>query len=257
MRLFAHPLPDKDVRLECTLDQYFDLFLSDGATCSFTHFQKDVIADKDVTITDWKIVDEGARSTNKEYTRTLSFTHPIRSSIGPSEAHTERQQVLKRFSSHGMILMNSTRVSGIPAADCFRAEDFWIIEAEGNETILVSARFAPRFHRRTMLKSIIERSIKRETTEWFRLYFDMVRTALEEGSRSPPDQHVDHQQKDENERDTLLATLAAIQRIYKILLFAVVLLFFILFAAMLQAIHTFEMAKLMKAQGLEDFCAVV
>lgn len=259
-RLESHRF--KDVRLECTLDEYFDLFLSDDATHSFTHFQNDVISDKEVTLTDWTTSDEAIRCTGvvKEYHRTLSFTHPIKSSIGPSEARTQRRQTLKRFSSHGMILTNSTQVSGIPAADCFKAEDFWIIEAENNGSLMVSARFAPRFHKRTMLKGLIERSIKRETTEWFRLYFDMVRTALEKRPNTSMGKLTDHDQNEtkDNRQDTLLATLAAVERMYTIILVALVLLLAIFVVETFQAAQTFTLIRNIKAQmttvGNEGSC---
>jgi hypothetical protein len=152
-----------------------------------------------------------------------------------------------------MILTNSTQVTGIPAADCFKAEDFWIIEAmtgdnSGETGIVISARFVPRFHKRTMLKGLIDRSIKRETTEWFRLYFDMVRTALEERAKSGQ-RVVDLRPSDDREpHDATLALLLALQRIYPLLVLIVVLLCALCALAAVQAMQTFQMMKLLEVQ---------
>jgi VAD1 Analog of StAR-related lipid transfer domain len=243
--------------LNCTLDDYFALFLADQAPHSFHRFQSEVIADKDATISAWSndttTVDGCTPPYLQEFSRRLTFTHPIKTSIGPSEAQTQRIQALKRFSSHGMILTNSTQVTGIPAADCFKAEDFWIIEAidggSGEAAIIViSARFAPRFHKRTMLKGLIERSIKRETTEWFRLYFDMVRTALEDRATTGKSVADLHPPDDREKIDTTLTLLTALQRIYPILVLIVVLLIAICALAAVQAVQTFKMMKLLEVQ---------
>jgi VAD1 Analog of StAR-related lipid transfer domain len=113
--------------------------------------------------------------------RVLSFIHVIKSTLGmgPSEAKTTRRQTLHRYKEYGLTVENITMVEGIPAADSFSVHDFWKIEAQGAKQIMVSARFAPRFNKRTMLKGLIEKNILRETKEWFSGYSRMIMGVLQ------------------------------------------------------------------------------
>ena len=120
------------------------------------------------------------------YSRTLTFTHPIKSTMGmgPSEAKTTRKQILRRYQQYGMTLENITAVEGIPAADTFSVHDFWRIEADGTDTVTISANFAPRFTKRTIFKNLIEKSVLKETKAWFAGYRALITETLEKTKSS-------------------------------------------------------------------------
>jgi VAD1 Analog of StAR-related lipid transfer domain len=124
------------------------------------------------------------------YSRELSFTHPIKSTMGmgPSEARTKRKQILRRYQQYGMTLENCTTVEGIPAADTFSVHDFWRIEVDGADAVTISANFAPRFTKRTIFKNLIEKSVLKETKAWFVGYKAMILQTMEnaEGPISVP-----------------------------------------------------------------------
>jgi len=189
------------LRLSCSLDNFYRTFLVDNAPFSFDRFQREYIQDQDLIVTPWQPhnsdddnhdTDEtpnapqhGDNNINAQI-RTLSFTHPIKKSsmgVGPSEAHTQRRQVIRRYDPHGITFQNTTHVEGIPAADCFSVHDFWTIApAEDDSTVVVSVRFAARFTKRTLFRNVIERNIKRETKEWFVSFSKMAHAALEEAT---------------------------------------------------------------------------
>jgi VAD1 Analog of StAR-related lipid transfer domain len=161
------------------LEKFYDLFLADDAPHSFDHFQQEFVRDRNVTMTLWENntrEDCGNGDMVLVCSRVLSFIHAIKSTLGmgPSEAKTTRRQILHRYKDYGLTVENITIVEGIPAADSFSVHDFWKIEAQGANHVIVSARFAPRFNKRTMLKSLIEKNILRETKEWFSGYSRMI-----------------------------------------------------------------------------------
>jgi VAD1 Analog of StAR-related lipid transfer domain len=122
--------------------------------------------------------------------RRIVFTHPIRNTlgVGPSSAHTTREQTLRRFGDCGMILENKTQVDGIPSSDCFHVQDQWIMEGVSEEgaddavptRVRLSVRFDTRFHRRVMFQNMIVKTIRSETKRWLDRYLIMVREALQD-----------------------------------------------------------------------------
>jgi hypothetical protein len=115
-------------------------------------------------------------------TRSIEFWHPIKGNVGPSGAQTTRHQTYRRFGSQGFIIENTTKVKGIPAADCFQVQDRWVFEQSSTTTsdnsISMTVSFHITFTKRTMLKPIIEKNIRHETKSWFQGYVKMVMEAL-------------------------------------------------------------------------------
>ena len=176
----------QSLHLPCTLDTFYHTFLVDGAPFSFERFQREHIRDHNVVVTPWEPSATDDKNVSHQI-RTLSFTHPIKRNVGPTEAHTRRRQAVRRFGIYGITFTNTTHVDGIPAADCFAVHDFWTItpvvdkDADHPHTaITVSVRFAPRFTKRTLFRSVIERNIKRETKEWGAHFETMARAALQQ-----------------------------------------------------------------------------
>ena len=115
--------------------------------------------------------------------RVLKFTHPIKNAVGfgPSEARTTRRQLLRRYQNFGITIENKTIVEGIPAADTFSVDDFWHIRSDGtdNNNVILSVNFEINFTKRSMFKTIIEKSVLRETRAWLLGYSRMTQEALE------------------------------------------------------------------------------
>ena len=114
--------------------------------------------------------------------RVLKFTHPIKNAVGfgPSEARTTRRQLLRRYQHFGITIENKTVVEGIPAADTFSVDDFWHIRSDGadNNNVILSVNFEINFTKRSMFKTIIEKSVLRETRAWLLGYSRMTQEAL-------------------------------------------------------------------------------
>jgi hypothetical protein len=164
--------------LPCDLDTFFQTFWADHAKYSLEYYQREYVKDKDVQLTGWDLGSDGY------FRRTMKFRHPIQNSLGlgPSAADTTRHQKLRQYTGLGIILENRTLVSGIPAADSFFVQDHWVLGAVGENKVQLTVRYDTRFTKRSMFKSIISKSIRKETKEWMAGYLDMVQTVLAEKS---------------------------------------------------------------------------
>lgn len=163
--------------LNCSLDRFLQLFINDDAKYSLSKHQSENIKDHDVTASPWKDGESGLK------TRTLSFVHPIKNStgFGPDSASTHREQTLRVFPRQGLTLDNTTRVEGIPAADSFNVRDRWVLECMANDTkVRLKTRYAIRFTKRTLLKPLIQKSIRKETKEWWESYQSVLKSATAE-----------------------------------------------------------------------------
>jgi hypothetical protein len=155
------------------------LFIADQAPYSIAKYQREKIGDQNITVSKWNV-------TSPCHIRNISFLHPLKNSIGPTKAKTTREQKFQRFGSHGMTLGNSTVVEGIPAADCFRIEDVWIIQRDPTSScrLVLTVSFRMVFTKRTMLKSLIQRNIRQETKNWFKGYTTMLQQVLASSQKS-------------------------------------------------------------------------
>jgi len=189
--------------VDCTLNDWFDLFFSDDAAFSLARYQLEEIGDRDVQFDSWRRkpmqeMDDEDDDGIPELEREIKYIHPINglgSMIGPSEAETFRRQSLKRYSRCGAVLKNVTTVGkSVPMGDCFRVEDKWIIERHDHKhnndsdhehqqdqctcTLTLSVSFRIVFVKRTMFKSLIQKNTNSETKRWFAGYQAMIQRAL-------------------------------------------------------------------------------
>jgi hypothetical protein len=166
----------QSLSLSCSLNVFFQQFLADNAPFSLDRYQRDYIKDREVNATKWK------SGENDVYTRTITFTHPIKNSLGlgPSSAHTTRRQKLRRFRDYGILLENTTTIEGIPSADAFHVQDHWIIQADGDFRVNLRVRHDTRFTKLALFKAIIEKNVRKETKDWFDGYISMLQAALME-----------------------------------------------------------------------------
>jgi hypothetical protein len=159
-----------NVILNCSLGDFFDLFLADEAPHSMIQYQEQKIGDTQVKATKW-ILDD-----NDCMTRTISFCHPIANSfgIGPSSTMATREQTLNRYGDFGICLATTTNVSGVPAADAFHVADYWLVEEISSHQICFTALHKIVFTKRTVFKRVIETTTKGEIESWYRGYLAML-----------------------------------------------------------------------------------
>ncbi|KAL7567041.1 hypothetical protein ACA910_019964 [Epithemia clementina (nom. ined.)] len=182
----------ESLTLSCSIDEYYQAFLAEGAQYALDYYQREYIKDKEVEMTGWDVCAEG------DFRRTINFTHPIKNSmgIGPSCARTCRQQRLRKFPGLGMVLENRTYVEGIPGADCFYVQDMWLLEAANDKKrqVQLSVNFDVKFKKRSIFRSIIQKSVRKETKEWIAGYVDMVQGALrKDGDKEDASQKIQNQ----------------------------------------------------------------
>ena len=176
--------------LSCSLDEFFDLFFQDEAPHALAKYQQEHIGDKNVQFSPWRAhLPETGDNATLALKRTIEYIHPLNNSMGPSEAKTYRTQYLLRYGECGMLLRNTTKVEGIPMADCFQVMDQWIFQpsesADNDRSCLtLSVSFRVDFVKRTMFKSLIQKNVKSETKKWFGGFVEVLRTVLEQRPKS-------------------------------------------------------------------------
>lgn len=198
--------------------------------------------------------------------RTLSFTHPIKKGsvgVGPSEAHTQRSQIVRRYDPLGITFQNTTHVEGIPAADCFSVHDFWTIASAGDSSVVVSVRFAARFTKRTLFRNVIERNIKRETKEWFASFSKMAHAALEQTTASTATLPLDEASErtavsavagKPGESETILGGMDQdrlwlwLRSVYWIIVLGLIIVALVLVALILQVVQTHEALSILEQE---------
>lgn len=165
----------QSLNLPCSLEFFFQTFLADDAEHSLARYQSEHIHDRDVAISPWAICSgENEKEGSVMMSRTITFSHPIKAvamGLGPSEARTKRHQRLWRFEK-GILLENTTHIDGIPNADAFCICDRWVIAEK--ECVQLSSSFELQFTKRSLFRSIIEKSVKKETMDWWSGYTRMV-----------------------------------------------------------------------------------
>ena len=176
------------------------------------------------------------------WNRTVTFTHPIQNSmgIGPSEARTTRKQRLRRFGNVGICLENTTRVEGVPSSDAFYVQDQWLVEDMGDNQICLSTRYATRFTKRAFFKSVIQKSIKKETKDWFTGYVEMLERALKTDTTATPLVTRSPAAEAMNVEAVVLALNDLNRTIYQTALVGILLLFLVFMVMILQLMSMHE-----------------
>mmetsp|Transcript_58663 Transcript_58663/g.143467 ORF Transcript_58663/g.143467 Transcript_58663/m.143467 type:complete len:683 (+) Transcript_58663:179-2227(+) len=125
----------EDYRLSgCDMEQFVSYFVNDDAPHSIPNYMKQN-GDDEVTVTSW-IKDDGLKSSSEttdeliaksvfppndssNKTRTIEYIHPVNAPMAPPTAGARKEQKLKRFGDHGLIIETKTFVSDVPMTDCF------------------------------------------------------------------------------------------------------------------------------------------
>ena len=168
----------KGFRLACTLDEYFDLFLSnDSEQYSYGSYQRK-LGDSELDVTPWQLSEEDGMSLR----RVVSYVHPVNAPMAPPSAAASKTQRFRRWGEHGMCIETRTEVKDVPMTDCFHVDDQILIEPTPDGGVSITSRFEIRFIKRTMFKNIITNTTKGEFISWFKGYKMMLIDALKERS---------------------------------------------------------------------------
>lgn len=136
----------------CKISDFFDLFLADNAPHSLCTFHQKIMGDKNVEIGVWCRDDanESAANSDESFSRTVRFEHKSKVSV----AQVKRDQTYRSYGKNSC-MKNVTNLSGVPQAETFFVEDFWIME-QCDGGIVLNVKYRITFSKNTFLKSIIE-----------------------------------------------------------------------------------------------------
>mmetsp|Transcript_12762 Transcript_12762/g.18604 ORF Transcript_12762/g.18604 Transcript_12762/m.18604 type:complete len:314 (+) Transcript_12762:1080-2021(+) len=196
----------KELHLSCNLDTFYNNFIADDAAHSIPSFQKDNIGDYDIEVTSWQKTENedgneikyrksGATS---DKIRTVTFTHPLSHTMGPSSAKTKKVHRFQRFGSHGSCLEIRTNCYGIPAADCFYLEERWLFESKNTSSsndngdeekeggITMRCKLQIYYVKSTMFRGFIDKNTKAECKSWCEEYGKMLQKSLQSEAEPTP-----------------------------------------------------------------------
>ena len=161
-------------RLACTLDEYFDMFLSnDSEQYSYGSYQRK-LGDSELDVSPWQLSEKDGIS----LLRIVSYVHPVNAPMAPPSAAASKTQTFRRWGEHGMCIETRTEVKDVPMTDCFHVDDQILIEPTPDGGVSITGRFEIRFIKRTMFRSIISNTTKGEFVSWFSGYKMMLIDAL-------------------------------------------------------------------------------
>lgn len=144
----------KDLELRCSLDTFFDLFISDSANNSIQKYMQGS-GDEDVYCSSWERDDSVMK-------RVINYKHPVNSPMAPPLARARREQKFRRYAGNGMALESKTVVEDVPMTDCFFVVEMIRVAAMKENQISVTMAFDIRFVKSTMFKGIITRTTNAE-----------------------------------------------------------------------------------------------
>ncbi|KAI2501156.1 protein of unknown function (DUF4782) [Fragilaria crotonensis] len=156
-------------QIPCSLEKFFELFLSDDAVYSIPNFMAGE-GDFNVVTSHWK-----ATETKGSKSRTIEYSHPINAPLAPPNAKARKEQRLRRFLNQGISIETDTYVDDVPMTDCFYVTDRILVSANDDGTVTVAAYFDIRFVKSTMFRSIIANTTRSEFVKWFQNLLNMLR----------------------------------------------------------------------------------
>lgn len=172
----------ENYELPCSLESFLQLFIDDEADYSIQHFMKGS-GDEEIQCTSW--TPDSIDGTTK--TRTIEYTHPVNAPMAPPMARARKEQTIKVFGNHGLVLETRTYVSDVPMTDCFYVADQIRVEPTSEKSVAVTISFDLEFVKSTMFKAIIVRTTKGEfQSSMTRLANFMSESLGQAGSLEPP-----------------------------------------------------------------------
>jgi len=165
--------------LPISLNTFYETFLTDDAPHSMREFQESIIKDERVQCTEWIPTHDSVEGI-VECTRQITAQHKRKARVGPSSVPLERKQTLRSFTNFGIAINTVLKLEGIPYGDTFEMRDAWIIEAKGDEEVIISVGFKIHFIKApmAMVRKVIMNQSKSEISTWFDSYIIMVKTVI-------------------------------------------------------------------------------
>ena len=164
----------KDHVVHCTMDEFFDTFVKNGAEHSISRFLESR-GDSKLRETTWKLTDEP-----NQYSRFVNYTHPVNAPLAPPVANARKEQEYRRFKDCGVCIWTKTFVDDVPMADCFYVSDRVRVEPRGKGSVVVNMEFEITFVKSTMFKSIISKTTTSEFTNILQAWASFMSRALGE-----------------------------------------------------------------------------
>jgi hypothetical protein len=136
-------------------------------------------------------------------------------------------------------------IGGIPSADAFSVQDHWVIAADGDYVVQILVCYDTRFTKLALFKAMIEKSVRRETKEWFIGYTAMLQETLMDKSTAVSLAETEESTRD----DTLFAVQAVAKTLTRYAMAIVALLSLLLLVALLQLLSMREAVTLLRNQA--------
>lgn len=163
-------------RLPLQMDVYVSKFLADEAPHSIERYQMEAIGDTDLETSQWQLRDDGHGPGT--FTREIKYVHAISNPMAPPKARATKQQHMRKYGKHGILIETETVVNDVPKTDCFVVQDRILLEpTQEGGGVHVSAWFNIRFTKKTIFKSIIAKATEGEFGDWFNGYGEMIKMA--------------------------------------------------------------------------------
>jgi len=165
-----------DVTVDCSLDQFFSTFLADDATHSLRSHHV-ATGDTDVKETNWESKGE------MEFTRLISYKHPLNVPIGPPFGEAEKTQTLTKIPGQCLCILTKTVICDVPMTDCFYVEDCLLVKCLPEGGIGISLMFDIHFVKSTMFKRIITMTSVSALTKFHSEYIKFIQVNLDNSPR--------------------------------------------------------------------------
>lgn len=168
----------KDHELSCSLDTFFNSYISDNAQFSIPNYME-AEGDKELQASSWKVENADGKLTRS---RVVRYIHLINAPLAPPEAKARKEQTYHRYGDLGIVMETKTLVDGVPLTDCFFVKDRLIITPqEGTGHVLLTMEFELEFVKSTMFRGVITKTTTSEMSKFFQNMRDyMARSVGEE-----------------------------------------------------------------------------
>ena len=161
--------------LKCSLDEFFDKFLSNHAPHSIAKYLESR-GDSALRASEWNVTTSAKDKLPPQVqpqNRVIHYKHPVNAPLAPPQAGARKEQTLTRYGKYGLCLETRTIVDDVPMADCFHVDDRIRVhtdhtDKDGHSSISVYMEFQITFIKSTMFKSIIEKTACSEFTDFFK-----------------------------------------------------------------------------------------
>ena len=161
-----------------SIQEFESKFLKNDALNSFARYLQDT-DNADLTTTPWEPPLPQSSKKQKDdtsYVREITYMHPVQKPMAPPMARSIKQQRIQHYGKNRLVIETWTTVEDVPKADCFVVQDRILVESI-KDGLDFSGWFQIHFTKKTMVRSIIEKTTSREFVEFLQGFIDMVRLA--------------------------------------------------------------------------------